>query len=318
MSFSLPAWAPTYGSQPRLTKYELDIERKYQAGQVLQGIMQTKPVPNASSVVENIGATVEMGNIPVDYTGDLLTTPLIFTQISTGVIGFSLKTAISNLAMKTSTGSSLLQAHSDAHAMAAGRAFDAVKVAAFLSLDGSSAPVLPPISELIGPDTGLNSEKYVAYQTYLDQFVTQTDDRYVTANSNQKGNVILDQKAGNFFYVDKKTLPTGQVSILANFESRFIPVSSSGKVFQVLESYDPPGGGGTTTALGSYALFNHFEALCFYEFVPLEVRVWMDGSNNNYIFTTQMGIACNILQPQGAGIGKLFLNPTTGKPYPIA
>lgn len=312
-------WAPTTNSVPNLVKYQLDIERKFQAGQCLQDIMQIKAVENASAVVENIGALVDMSQLSdITFTGELPTTPLVFTQVSTGVLGFSLKTAVSVLAMKTSTGNTLLQAHSDAHAMAVGRVYDQVKVAAFLSLDGGGAPVLPPISELIGPNTGLNSEKYIAYQTYLDQYVTSMEGRYLSANSNQKASLLNDTRAGNYFYVDKKTLPTGQItSDLAGFGSKFIPTSSSGKIFQALETYTKPLGG-STTALASYALFNHYEALCFYEFVPLQVRVWMDGGNNNYVFLTQMGIACNILQPQGAGVGKLFLDPATGNPYPTA
>jgi len=312
-------WAPTTNSVPNLIKYQLDIERKYQAGQVLQDIMQIKAVENASAVVENIGAMVDMSQLPdITFTGELTTTPLVFTQVSTGVLGFSLKTAVSVLAQKTSTGNTLLQAHSDAHAMAVGRVYDQVKVAAFLSLDSGGAPVLPPISELIGPNTGLNTEKMVAYQTYLDQYVTAKEGRFVSANSNFKGGLLLDPLANNYFTVDKKIIPSGEImSQLVGFDTRFIPTSSSGKIYQTLETYTPPAGG-STTALASYALFNHREALCFYEFVPLQVRVWMDGGNNNTIFLTQMGIACNILQPQGAGVGKLYLNPTTGQPYPIA
>jgi len=99
--------------------------------------------------------------------------------------------------------------------------------------------------------------------------------------------------------------------------SKVIGSLSSGRVFQTTESYTPPGEVTPVSAITSYALFNRFEALAFYEFVPLQVQVWKDAGNAVWNFVTQMGIACNILQPEIAGVCKLYVNAATNKPFPV-
>jgi hypothetical protein len=314
---------PIYGQVPNIVRYQQEIQRKAQNGQYLSGIMQMKSVPNASSIVENIGGIVEMQEIPVTYTGNLTAVPITFTQISTGVIGLTLKTAISTLAAKTSVDQSLFVAHSDAHAMAAARAYDAVKVAAFLSLDVNGDPVLPPVSELIGPNTGLNVQKYAAFRSQLDRTGTDQGDSYVTFNSTFKQSLVLDPVISNFFFVNDKTVPTGQLAQVMGFDSKVIGSLSSGRVFQVVEAYTPPPTTAvpapvSTQSIASYALFNKFEALAFYEFVPLQVQVWKDAGNAVWNFVTQMGIACNILQPEIAGVCKLYANASNNQPFPTA